>query len=127
MKQKYKFNWRKTTFVMGARIDHVPIPETQQVFTRQCAECQTQTVTETEYPSDVALICNVCAPAIIEQLTQEHAAQLAVQLSAEAEAKLRAQAQRLHVPYEQLVNGFLAWQTGKLLNAGVYNPHGKKK
>ncbi len=116
-----------TQIVMGTRIDHVPAPELRQLFSRLCVSCQEETVTEIEYPSDSAIVCNVCAPDVAQRLTQEHNAQLAFDMPPEAKARMIEAADRLNIPVEEYLQQFVAWKTGKPLQGRLVNTPLKQK
>jgi hypothetical protein len=114
--------------VMGTRIDHVPAPETQQLYTWRCVSCQGKTVTESaSYPSESAVVCNVCAPEVIQRLTRENNAELAFDMPPEAKAHMVAAADRLNIPVEEYLQQFVAWKTGKVLQGRFVNPSLTKK
>jgi hypothetical protein len=116
-----------TQIVMGTRLDHVPAPETQQLFRRRCEACQEITVTEIDYPSESAVICNVCAPEVIQRLTRENNAKLLFDMPPEAKAHMIAAADRLNIPVEEYVQQFVAWKTGKPLQGRLVNTPKKAK
>ena len=86
-----------------------------------------ETVTKSEYPQGVALVCNVCAPAFTEQLVKEKNAQLALDITPDAKAQMIEAAKRLHIPVEVFLKGFVSWRTGKLMDASLYNPAGEEE
>jgi hypothetical protein len=95
----------------------VPAPETQTFFTTLCVSCGEDTVTEVEQPKDLAIVCNVCAPAYFQRLQSEQNALLAIDASPEAKVRMLDAAQRLNMPIEQYLNLFFAFRTGKPVNA----------
>src|SRR5689334_24177090 len=54
-------DWTDVSFVVGTRSDLAPTPLPQPVYSCTCGNCETSTYTETEYPADVPILCNVCA------------------------------------------------------------------
>ena len=116
-----------TALVMGTRRDHVPAPETQQLFSKLCVNCQMETVTEIEYADDFTLVCNVCAPAVTEQLLHEQQAHLVFDMPPDVKTRMIDAANRLGIPYEALVLRFAAWRTGKLMEGKVNIPPVKKQ
>src|SRR5215203_419289 len=123
MKQSEEQEKRITKLVMGTRLDHVPAPETQgKLYSRLCAECQMELVTESEYPETATIVCNVCMPTVAKRLTQENDAQLAFDMPPDAKARLMDIARNRNIPYETLLQEFVAWRTGKLMDGKVYDP-----
>lgn len=127
MTQSLEPETRITKVVMGTRLDHVPAPETQTFFTRLCVSCGEETVTEVEYPQDMAIVCNVCAPAYYERLAQEQHALLAIDASPEAKFRMIEAAQRHNMSLKQYLNLFFAYRTGKPVRAVHIDKLVKKK
>jgi hypothetical protein len=48
-------------------------------------------------------------------------------MPAEAKARLITEAQRRNMLVEELLNRFIAWKTGRPMDASLYNHSGKKK
>jgi hypothetical protein len=61
MKNPTGIDWKHVTFVMGTHDDHLPAILPEVIFKRPCENCGADAYTETEYPLDVPLLCNVCA------------------------------------------------------------------
>jgi hypothetical protein len=72
------------------------------------AECQEETVTEIAYLSAVAIVCNVCTPAVIQRLTRENNAELAFAMPVDAKARMIEAAHRLNMPVEEYLHRFVA-------------------
>jgi hypothetical protein len=116
-----------TQLVMGTRLDHVPAPKEHQLSHWRCVSYQQETVTELPYPPETAVVCNVCAPAVIQQLTTEDNAALAFDIPPEAKAEMTAAAARLNMPLEEYLQQFVAWKTGKLLRGRLVNSSLRKQ
>jgi recombinational DNA repair protein (RecF pathway) len=110
-----------TQLVMGSRRDHVTAPDTQKYFSQPCAECGAETLTEIAYPKHTKVVCNVCMPTVAARLTQELDAQLAFDMPPDAKARALEAAKRHNMSLDEFLRRFVAWKTGKLMNAPLYN------
>jgi len=127
MSQTKGIDWAKTAFVVGQRADLVPQPIPQPAFTRQCAECEQDTLTEIEYPADVAVVCNVCGSQIARQIEEDPLTQLLFDMSNAVKAHLIDVAHKRRIPIEVVLKRFVEWKLGRPVDAGFYNKSARKK
>jgi hypothetical protein len=102
MAQGKGIDWKNVKFVMGTHADHLPDPLPQPVFIRQCEKCGTDTYTETEYPLDVPIVCNVCVSQITAPIEQDSDTLLLYDLPNDVKARLTEIAQQNGLPPEQV-------------------------
>ena len=127
MTQAKGIDWKHVTFVMGTRSDLAPDPLPQPVFKRKCEHCGSDTYTETEYPLDVPMVCNVCASNITATAEQDSTTQLLYDLPNDVKARLIDLAQQQRLPVEAVYKDFLEWKLGRPTRANLYNKSAKKE
>jgi hypothetical protein len=119
-------DWKNVTFVMGTRSDLAPRPLPQPVFSRSCGNCQALTYTETEYPHDVPVLCNVCAATVTAQGEADADTLLLYDMPADLKARLIDIAQARRLPVEEVCKDFLQWKLRRPTKASLYNKTEKK-
>src|SRR3712207_404825 len=108
MTQYKGIDWQNNSFVVGTRADVAPVPTPQPAFTRQCAECRHDTLTEVQYPQDVPIVCNVCAALFTKQLEEDPDTSLLWDMPIAVKARLIDEAHKRNMPVEEIFNKFLA-------------------
>jgi hypothetical protein len=121
MKQPKGIDWKHVTFVMGTRVDLAPNPLPQPVFVRTCENCGAETLTATEYPLDVPMVCNVCASKKTVPVEHDETAQLLYDMPNEVKARLIDMAHQQRLPVEEIFKDFLEWKLGRRTKASLYN------
>jgi hypothetical protein len=120
-------DWRDVSFVVGTRSDLVPTPLLQPVFTSMCGNCETETYTESEYPADVPVLCNVCAANIAGQSEDDPDTLLLYDFPPDLKARLIDLAHQRRLPVEAVFKDFLAWRLGRPTKASLYTKTARKK
>jgi hypothetical protein len=118
--------WLDNSFVVGTRSDLAPTPLPEQIFTHQCGHCGAKTLTETEYPVDISVICNVCAAAMTTQLDKDSSTQLLFTMSNDVKARLIEVAHNRRLPVEEVFKDFLAWKLRQPVTVTLSTKPGKK-
>jgi recombinational DNA repair protein (RecF pathway) len=126
MAQGKGIDWKNVNFVMGTHPDHLPDPLPQRVFIRKCENCGTDTYTETEYPHDVPIVCNVCVAQITAPMEQDSDTLLLYDLPNDVKARLTEIANQNGLPAEQVIKQFIEWKLGRPTNANINNKPEKK-
>jgi hypothetical protein len=126
MKKPTGIDWQHVSFVVGTRADLAPTPLPQPVYTRICGECETKTYTETEYPSDVPVLCNVCASHVTAVSEDDEDTLLLYDMPNDLKARLLDLAYQRRVPVEEVFKDFLAWKLGRPTKATLYHKPEKK-
>jgi formylmethanofuran dehydrogenase subunit E len=88
MKHPKGIEWKHVSLVMGTCADLAPEPLPQPVFVRKCEHCGADTYTETEYPRDVPMVCNVCASTITAPAEHDASTPLLYDLPNDVKARL---------------------------------------
>jgi hypothetical protein len=101
---------RLDTYILGTRADLAPTPLPQTVFTHQCGHCKAKTLTETEYPINIRVICNVCAGEINKQINGDSSTNLLYTMSDDLKARLIDIAYQQRLPVEEVFKNFLEWK-----------------
>jgi hypothetical protein len=127
MTQPKGIAWQHVSFVVGTRADLAPSPLPQPVFTRTCGNCETETYTETEYPADVSLLCNVCAAKVNAESEDDPDTLLLYDFPDDVKARLIDLAHQRRLPVEVVLKDFLAWKLGRPTQANLYHKPAKKK
>jgi hypothetical protein len=118
--------WLDNSFVVGTRTDLAPTPLPQLIFTHQCGQCGAKTLTESEYPVDISVICNVCAAAMATQLDKDSSTQLLFTMPNDLKARLIDLAHQQRLPIEEVFKDFLAWKLGRPIKATLSTKPEKK-
>jgi hypothetical protein len=126
MTQPTGIDWKHVTFVMGTHADHLPATLPQQLFKRPCGNCNADTYTETEYPADVPLLCNVCAANITAESEGDQETLLLYDLPNDLKARLIDLAHQQRLPVEAVCKDFLQWKLGRPTKASLYAKSAKK-
>jgi hypothetical protein len=119
-------DWKHVTFVMGTHVDHLPTTLPAVIYKRPCGNCGADTFTETEYPLDVPLLCNVCAATITAPAEHDDETLLLYDLPNAVKARLIAIAHERRIPVEAVYKDFIEWKLGRPTRAKVYNKSEKK-
>ncbi len=119
-------DWTQVAFVVGTREDLAPNPLPQRVFARECEICRRKSYTETDYPHDMPLLCNVCASKITAQLEQDSATKLLYDLPNDLKIRLIDIAQARRLPVEEVCKEFLHWKLRRPTEASLYNKTEKR-
>jgi hypothetical protein len=112
-------DWKNVSFIVGTRSDLAPAPLPQQVFTRTCGNCQSETFTETEYPADVVVLCNVCAASVAAESEGDPDTLLLYDMPIDVKARLIDLAHQRRLPVEEVFQDFLAWKLGRPTKASL--------
>ena len=118
--------WLDNSFIVGTRADLAPTPLPQSVFTHQCGHCGAKTLTESEYPVDISVICNVCAAAMTTRLDKDSSTQVLFSMSNDLKARLIDIAYQRRLPVEEVFKDFLAWKLRQPVRVSL-SPKPKKK
>jgi hypothetical protein len=118
--------WLDSSFVVGTREDLAPTPLPHRVFTHQCSHCGAQALTESEYPHDIPVVCNVCAAEVTKQIEQDSTTQLLFNLPAHVKAQLVDLAFQKRLPVEAVVKDFVDWKLGRATKASLQTKPEKK-
>src|SRR4051812_17299553 len=110
-----------TRLVMGTREDYVPFPLTKPAHIWKCLRCGAKTYTETEYPQDWGIVCNICAPQIVEEAKQSPSTEAAWTPSDDLNATIEKISDQQGRPSEEVFKRFLEWKTGKSVAAPIYS------
>jgi len=102
--------WLDNSYIIGTREDLAPTPLPHLIFTHQCNQCGAKTFTETEYPVDIPVICNVCAATMTTQLDKDSSTQLLFTMPDAVKARLIDIAYQQRLPVEDVFKDFLAWK-----------------
>ncbi len=97
------------------------------MFSRQCAECQQDILTEIEYPHDVPIICNVCAAPLTKQLEEALDTHLLWHMPTDVKARMIDEAHKRNMPVEEVFRQFVSWKLGRPVQASLSNKSGKKR
>jgi hypothetical protein len=119
-------DWSRAAFVIGTREDLAPTPLPQRVFARECENCRRKTYTETDYPHDMPLLCNVCASKITAQLEHDLSTQILYDLPNDLKIRLIDIAQSRRLPVEEVCKEFLHWKLRRPTKTILYNKTVKK-
>ena len=119
-------DWARVAFVIGTREDLAPNPLPQRVFDRECENCGRKSYTETDYPLDIPLLCNVCASKVTAQLEQDSTTKLLYDLPNDLKVRLIDIAQARRLPVEEVCKDFLQWKLRRPSKASLYNKTEKK-
>ena len=119
-------DWKNVTFVMGTRFDLAPRPLLEPVFSRICDNCQALTYTETEYPHDVPVLCNVCATTVTAQNEGDADTLLLYDMPADLKVRLIDIARERRLPIEIVCKDFIEWKLGRSTKARL-SPTSKKQ
>ena len=76
MAQPNGIDWLNNSFIVAHRADQAPAPLPEPVFHNLCSQCNEKTLTEKEYPTDIPIVCNVCARDVVRQLEADQATEL---------------------------------------------------
>jgi len=126
MQQPKGIEWEQVSFVVGQREDKLPHPLPEPLFRRTCARCSAQTYTETGYPLDVPLFCNVCAVDVTKQVKEDPASILQWDMPVALKARLIDIAQERRIPIEDICRDFLQWKLGRPTQANLFTKSSKK-
>jgi hypothetical protein len=127
MTQSKGIDWKNVSFVMGTHADHLPATLPETLFKRPCGNCGADTFTETEYPADVPLLCNVCAASVTAESEGDPETLLLYDLPIDVKARLIDQAHQHRLPVEEVVKDFLARKLGRRTKASLYRKSETKK
>jgi hypothetical protein len=119
-------NTRLDTYVVGTRSDLAPTPLPSTVFTHRCGHCKAKTLTETEYPIHIQVICNVCASEINKQIGEDSPTKLLYTMSDDLKARLIDIASRQRLPVEEVFRNYLAWKLDRPTKAAISSKPEKK-
>src|SRR4051794_16955176 len=120
-------DWKQATVVVGHREDVTPDAWKEQAFTRQCANCHAKTYLETEYPTDVPILCNLCAAQYATIVEQDPGSLLMYDMPTDLKARLIDIAQERRLPIEDVCKEFLNWKLGKRIYPRLYCKPGTDK
>ena len=120
-------DWLNTSFIVGTRKDLAPHPLPEPVFPSTCGNCQSDIYTETGYPADVPILCNVCAANVASESEGDPDTLLLFDMPNDVKARLLDIAQQRRVPVEEVFNDFLSWKLGRPTKARLYHRPEKKK
>jgi hypothetical protein len=120
MQQPKGIDWESVSFVVGQREDKLPHPLPEPLFRRTCARCSAETYTETEYPLDVPVLCNVCAAAVAKDAEEDPSSLLQWDIPIALKARLIDIAQERRLPIEDICREFLQWKLGRPTQAGLF-------
>jgi hypothetical protein len=127
MTGKKGIDWKNVTFVMGTRADLAPHSLPQPVFSRSCGNCQALTYTETEYPHDVPVLCNVCSATVTAQDEGAADTLLLYDMPADLKARLIDSARERRLPIEVVCKDFIEWKLGRPTKARLSTTAKKQK
>jgi hypothetical protein len=127
MRQPKGIHWLNTSFVIGTRKDLAPTPLPQPVYASTCGKCQSETFTETEYPADVVVLCNVCAASVAAESEGDPDTLLLYDMPIDVKARLIDLAHQRRLPVEEVFKDFLVWKLGRPTKARLYHRPEKKK
>src|SRR5690349_21560221 len=105
-------DWSKASFVIGRRADLLPEDRRKSAFYRECAECETATFTEIEYPLDVPIVCNKCASQIAAMIEQDPETLLLYDLPDHVKIRLLEIARERRLPLEEVCIRYLEQELG---------------
>jgi hypothetical protein len=120
-------DWRDVSFVVGTGSDLAPTPLPQPVYTATCGNCARVTYTESKYPSDVPILCNVCAANVAKESEEDEDTLLLYDIPPDLKARLIDLAYQRRVPVEVVVKDFLHWKLGRASTALLSIKPVKKK
>jgi hypothetical protein len=127
MTQSKGIDWKHVTFVMGTRADLAPPPLPQPVYQRNCENCGSITYTETEYPLDVPMLCNVCAATVTAESESDSDTLLLFDMPNDLKARLIDLAYQKRIPVEAVFKDFMEWKLERRTKASLYNKSLKKE
>ena len=120
-------DWLNTSFIVGTRADLARHPLPEPVFPSTCGNCQSDVYTETEYPADVPILCNVCAGNVASESEADPDTLLLYDMPTDVKARLIDLAHQRRIPVEEVFNDFLTWKLGRPTKARLYHRPEKKK
>jgi hypothetical protein len=126
MAESKGIHWLDNAFVVGTRADLAPTPLPHPIFTHQCTHCGATTLTETEYPHDIPIICNVCASDVRRQLEEDSSTQLLYTMPNDVKVRLIDLAHQRRLPVEEVFKDFLDWKLERPTHAHQSTKSGKK-
>jgi len=105
--------------VMGTREDHVPQPIRVPFYIWLCARCNAKTYTESMYPSDMTIICNVCAGELAAQAEQGSSTDVIIQPSDELNHSMERISDEKGVPVWGVFDRFLEWKLRRPIQSSL--------